>query len=82
MTDKYTKQLRRVFAVLLTLTLLTFTPLTVNAEDSSPSECYMDETFVKKEEEIRQAIQLRTDILKTKEKILVSYHEDFLERKG
>ena len=45
-------------------------------------ECYMDETFVKKEEEIRQAIQLRTDILKTKEKILVSYHEDFLERKG
>ena len=44
MTDKYTKQLRRVFAVLLTLTLLTFTPLTVNAEDSSPSECYMDET--------------------------------------
>ena len=40
MTDKYTKQLRRVFAVLLTLTLLTFTPLTVNAEDSSPSECY------------------------------------------
>ena len=45
-------------------------------------EHFLDENFVEKEDEIRSALNLTIDITKSKEKILVSFNDSFLNQNG
>lgn len=48
--------------------------------DRSYEQSYLDESLIENEEEVRKAIQLQTEIVKKKEKILVSWKDDFLKQ--